>query len=233
MLNCTRIITALSAQQPKGFNMLNGVDKIEGLTEDQQKQINALAQGLTEKNTELLGKINTGKDLSNASAAELEALKLFKQGADIKLAEEGKSYQDAKQLLIDNHNAELEKLKGTNSSNEALITKLLIDDGLNKALDGVKINPALKAGAEAMLRATAKITDGKAMIGDESLSEGVTKWAQSDAGKAFCLAPDNSGGDGNGGGGGSQEKSFKEMNLTERTLLANSDPAKYEQLSKG
>ena len=56
------------------------------------------------------------------------------------------------------------------------------------------------------------------MIGDKSLSDAVNEWAASDTGKAYCLAPNNSGGDGLGGGGGGQGK---ELTLTEKAIAAN------------
>lgn len=176
--------------------MLNGIEEIEGLTPEQIEAINAKAKGLADKNAELLGKYNSTK---TAAEAELEALKQFKSNAEIKAAEDAKNWEEATRLKEEAHAKELEKLTSQNSQNSELITKLLIDDGLNKALDGVKVNPTLKAGAEAMLRSTATIVDGKAMIGEKPLSEAVTEWAGSDAGKAFCLAEQNSGGDGNGG----------------------------------
>jgi hypothetical protein len=125
-----------------------------------------------------------------------------------------------------------ERALGFEVSNKELkgnLTKLLIDGGLSDALDGVNINPLFKVGAVAMLRSTAVLTDGQAMIGDKSLSDAVTEWANSDAGKAYCLAAQNSNGDGNGGGG-SGRKSFSEMSLTERTVLANTDPNLYNQM---
>ena len=85
--------------------------------------------------------------------------------------------------------SEFRRLKVSNAdSANAQLKTLLIDNGLSAALDGVNINKDLKAGAVAMLQAGATITEGKAMIGDKSLSDAVNEWSQTDAGKAFCLA---------------------------------------------
>ena len=179
--------------------MLNGLEGIEGLTPEMQTQINKLAQGLVDKNTDLLGKISSGKEQASGTAAEMEALRLFKQSSDVKTAEDAQSYVDAKQLTADAHLAEMLKANGRGDAAEKQLKTLLIDKGLSAALDGVNINKNLKAGAVAMLQANAIITDGQAMIGDKSLSDAVSEWSATDTGKAFCLAENNSGGDGQGG----------------------------------
>lgn len=180
--------------------MLNGIDNIEGLTDEQKEAINGLGAGLVQKNAELLEKLGQQKEQGGQSAAELENLRLFKQNADQKILEEGQQYEEAKQNLIAAHSEELAKANEINASSQAQLRTLLIDSGLSAALDGVNINKDLKAGAVAMLQSGATITEGKAMIGDKSLSDAVKEWSETDAGKAFCMAPNNSGGNANGGG---------------------------------
>lgn len=198
--------------------MLDGLDKIDLTADDAMDQINALAGGLVGKNAQLLEKLADSKGASSASAAELEALKLFKQNADVKMAEDAKSYTDAKALTQTAHEEALAKLQGDADNANAQLKTLLIDNGLSAALDGVNINKNLKAGAVAMLQSGATIVDGKAMIDDESLSDAVTKWAESDTGKAFCNAPQNQGGDGIGG---NKTPAGKPLTLTEQAIEAN------------
>ena len=200
--------------------MLNGLDQIDLTSPDALEKINALAKGLSDKNAELLGKVTDKDSLSAAEVAKLKALEDFKANSEITAAKEAENWAEATRLQTEQHQKEIEDMGLVGKSDKELITKLLIDGGLSKALDGVKINPALKVGAEALLRSTAIITDGKAMIGDKSLSEAVTDWAASDAGKSYCLAPNNSGGEGSGGSGGGGQG--KEMTLTERSIAANS-----------
>ena len=218
MVKCNRFSTALSAQLPKGFNMLNGLDKIDLTSPDALEQINALAKGLADKNTELLGKVSGKDDVNASEAARVKALEDFQSNAEIKAAQDAQNWEEATRLQNEKHQKAIDDLSLTGKTDKELITKLLVEDGLNKALDGVKINPALKGGAEALLRSGAIITDGKAMIGDKSLSDAVNEWAASDTGKAYCLAPNNSGGDGLGGGGSGQGK---ELTLTEKSIAAN------------
>jgi hypothetical protein len=199
--------------------MLIGLDKLEGLTPELIEQINGLAGGLITKNAELLGKVTDKDSLSASEVAKLKGLEDFKANAEIQAAKEAENWTEATRLQTEKHKKEMEELGLVGRSDKELITKLLIDGGLSKALDGVKINPNLKLGAESLLRSTAIITDGKAMIGDKSLSDAVNEWAASDIGKAYCLAPNNSGGDGNGGAGGGGQG--KELTLTERAIAAN------------
>jgi len=179
--------------------MLNGIENIDLTAPDAMDKINALAEGLANKNQELLAKVSSKGDNSAATSAELEALRGYKTQAEIQKAKDDEKWQEALELEKKSFETQIGEFKEKNSAYEQQITKLLIDDGLNKALDGVNINPSLKAGAEAMLRSTATISDGKAMIGDKSLSDAVNEWSQTDAGKAFCLAANNSGGNANGG----------------------------------
>ena len=196
--------------------MLKGIEGIEGLTPEQVEQINGLAGGLQGKNEELLKKLATTKESGSESKAELEALKQFKSNAEVKLAEEAKSYQEAKELMSKAHQDELAKVSGENEKLNSQLKALLIDNGISTALDEVNVNPDLKAGAIAMLKGQAQLTDGKAMIGEKSLSDAINEWAASDQGKHFCLAANNSGG-GASGGNNSETANFKGKAFTDMT----------------
>lgn len=180
--------------------MLNGLEEIEGLTPEQVEAINAKAEGLINKKTELETKLSKVKAGSESSNAEIEALRQFKSNAEIKAAEDAKNWEEATRLKEEAWEKERADLQKSSSESSQTIEKLLIGDGLSRALDSVRVNPALKQGAEAILRANAKVAEGQAMIGDKSLSEAVKEWSNTDAGKAFCLAAENSNGDGNGAG---------------------------------
>lgn len=207
--------------------MLKNLENIEGLTPEQITAINGLAGGLHSKNNELLDKINAGKTNLSASESEVETLRLFKENADLLAAESAKDWDASKTLINERHTKELEKLTGESKTDKDLIRTLLIDNGLSAALDGVNINPALKDGAIAMLHNQCVISEGKAMIGDKTLSEAITEWSGSDMGKAYTLAANNSG---NGSGGGSQtptDKKMSEMTEAERTSLYHSNREQF------
>lgn len=179
--------------------MLNGAENIEGITPEILEQVNKLADGLLNKNQELLSKVSAKQENSAASEAELKALRDFKTQSEIQAAKDSEKWQEALELKEKSFNTQIEEYTQKNSALEQQVTKLLIDDGLSKALDGVNINPSLKRGAESMLRASATISDGKAMIGEKSLSDAVKEWSETDAGKPYCLASNNTGGNANGG----------------------------------
>ena len=210
--------------------MLNGLEKIEGLTPEQMEAINGLAGGLINKNGDVIGSNTVLKEqVKQLEQAALDAQRKIAEDAgntaemhrlDIEAATKNLTTAQEKALLLETSNTEL---KGN-------LTKLLIDGGLSDALDRLGVNSALKVGAVAQLRDNAILSDGKAMIGDKSLSDGVTEWAASDAGKSYFLAPANNNGDGYGGGGNGQAKGFAEMTMTEKTVLANTDLNLYNQL---
>jgi hypothetical protein len=217
--------------------MLKGIENIDLTADDAVDQINALAAGLVSKKDELkdlLAKANTEarkERIGEASAAELERLRQFEKTALRSQEEEKGNYQKALDMAQSDFTKQLESLQSQLQEKESALTKLLIDDGLNKALDGVNVNPSLKAGAEAILRSQAQLTDGKAMIGDKSLSDAVQEWAESDAGKAFCLAPNNSGGNANGGGTSySSNKKFSDYSSAELSQIRQTKPEEYQRL---
>ena len=123
--------------------MLNGLEEIDGLTPEQIEAINGKAKGILDKNAELLGKISSNSNDKSASAAELQALKQFKTNAEIKAAEDAKNWDKATKLKQEAWDKEKEDLTKSNFEGKELISKLLIGDGLSKALDSVNINPAL------------------------------------------------------------------------------------------
>lgn len=210
--------------------MLKNIESIEGLTPEQVEAINKLAGGLHNKNNELLDKVSAGKQHISASESEIETLRLFKENADLQAAESAKDWEASKQLISEKHSKEIERLTGESESDKGLIRTLLIDNGLSAALDGVNINPALKDGAIAMLHSQCAISDGKAMVGDKTLSEAIKEWSDSDIGKAYTLAANNSG---NGSGGGTQtpvNKKMADMSEAERVDLARTDKPKFNEL---
>ena len=208
MLKCTRFITALSAQQPKGFNMLTDFDKdLAGidLTADNAMELilaaaNTRSDGLSNKNTELLGKLTSNDGLSAAEKAQLTELQAFKSNSEITAAKTAEDWQKASDLQAEawaaKDKAKDERITGFEKGERTR----LITDGIRSELTGLKVNPLHSDTTAAYFESMSQVVDGKAMIGDKTQSEFIKEWALSDSGKASCLAQDNSGGDGNGGG---------------------------------
>lgn len=176
-----------------------------------KERADARASGLVSKNEELISKLGKLKDDGTASAAELEQLRQLKNTYEQQQAESQGKYQEALEIAEKRMQSELEKAQSQLSEYQQREQNYLINDGLNKALDSVNIKPELKKAAEALFKSQAVISDGKAMIGETSLSDFVSEWSQSDEGKAFVQAPHNTGGDATG----SQTPSNTNSNVTD------------------
>ena len=209
--------------------MLNGIDKIEGLTPDQLVAINGLAQGLLDKNTDLLGKVNSGKEKASGTVAELERLRILEQGLEQSKLEEAENYKGALTLKEQQYNADLEKLTNGSNEKDQLIHKLLVENGLSAELVKLNVNPDLMGLIQQGLSAAATVTDGQAMIGEKSLSEYMKEWGDTPQGKASRIAVSNSGGDAIGGNVPTGKK-MADMSGAERTALFQQNPNEFNRL---
>ena len=221
----------------KGFEEdIAGIDLPDEVKAQLIEAANKRALGLSAKNGDVIGVNSTLKaQIAKLESDALEAKRKIAEEANDS-AELARMKKEADAKVLQDIEDRAKALDDDNKKLKHNLTELLIDGGLSSALDSVRINPALKVGAVALLRADAVLADGKAMIGDKSLSDAVKEWAKSDAGKSYCLAASNNNGDGLGGGGdGNGSKKFSEMTMTEKTVLLNTDPTLYHQLnnSKG
>jgi len=230
VVNCTRNITALSASQPQGFNMLNGLDTIEGLTAEQIEAVNALATGLINKKEQLEEKLTKVKGSVNKHEGASEELRVLKASMERTKLEEKESYQGALTLQEQEYKASLEKLTNGSNEKDQLIHKLLVDNGLSAELVKLNVNKDLMPLIQQGFSAQATITEGKAMIGEQSLSDFMKEWGETPQGKASRIAQNNSGGDGQGGGNLPTGKKMTEMTGAERTALFQQDPVEFNRL---
>ncbi len=179
-----------------------------GLSAEQLAAINSAYDngitGLQNKNSELLGKLKKTKEEGSEVGAELESLRQFRQQAEQNQEAAKGNYEEALKLAKTNYAKELEKLQQEKQSLTGNLEKILIDNGLSSALDSVKVKPEFKNAVTAMLRQTVQIKEGAAVVGDASLTDHISSWAQSDEGKAFISATNNSGGNAGGGSVNSQ-----------------------------
>ena len=199
--------------------MLNGLDKIEGLTPELIEQINGLAGGLISKNTELLSKVSTKDELTAAERSKLTALELSEANSQIEKAKAASDWAEADRLKDVANNTRFEALTAENQTYKQGEEGRLITDGISAQFNELKVNPLHSAGYLGMFKAQSKVVDGQAMIGDKTQSEYIAAWALTDSGKAAIIAPENNGGDGLGGAGGAGQG--KALTLTERSIAAN------------
>lgn len=167
---------------------------------DIQSQLDELAatnEALQKKNRELLG--------------ELKAAKAKAKGVEID-PEEYAGLQSEIETLRDHlaktekmSKGEIEKFQKALAEKDGAIQNYLIDNGLADAMLKANVRTEMMPAVKAMLRQQTSIkADGSeylALMGEKPLAEAVIEWAQSEAGKPFVVAPDNSGGGAAGGAG--------------------------------
>ena len=163
---------------------------------------NGRAGGLVTKNQELLDKIKGIGSENGATSEKMKELVAYHAAAELEKEELGKNYDAAKGLYIQNHEkaliAEQDKSKGLHSQ----LHELLVTNGVSAELVALDVSKDLMPMVQTAIASAATIVDGKAMIGSQSLSEYMKEWAETPAGKAARVAPNNSGTGSNGGGDG-------------------------------
>lgn len=209
--------------------MLNGLDELD-LTDDQKTAVNKLTTGLINKKTELEEKLSKAKGSLSAEESAQEKLSMLEANLERERLESKENYQGALELAKQEGNAALEKLTNSNGEKDQLIHKLLVENGLTAELVKLNVNPDLMALIQQGLSAAATVADGKAMIGEQSLSDYMKEWAETPQGKASILAKANAGGDASGGNVSSQGKQMKDMTGAERTALFHQNPTEFNRL---
>lgn len=210
--------------------MLNGLESIEGLTPEQVEAINGLAGGLIDKKSELELKLNKNKAKFGENEGELTRLRLIEQDLERSKLEDKQNYQGALTLKEQQYNADIEKMTNGMTEKDQLIHKLVVENGLTAELVALKVDPDLMGLIQQGLSLTASVVDGKAMIGEQSLSDYMKEWAETPQGKASRRAAANSGGDGLGGSQTPTNKKMVDMSGAERTALFHSNPTEFNRL---
>jgi hypothetical protein len=200
--------------------MLNGIEEIEGLTPEQIEAINQKAEGILSKNNELLDKLSKTKQGQEASTSELEALRQFKENAEIKMAEDSQNWEESRRLIEEKYQRELESTKSEAEKNAEMVRKLVVDNSVTSELVKLQVNPDLLDMVAQQISTQAQVVDGKAMINDKSLSEYLQEWKDTPQGKAARLAAENSGIGSNGGSSNPAKidlnKPYSQMTLAEQ-----------------
>ena len=180
-------------------------------------------EALSAKNKELLGEVKT--------------LKAKAKGADIDPVEHA-ALQNQVEDLTDKLNksektskVETEKLTRSLAEKDGALNKYLIDAGLTDALAKAGVSPPMLDAVKALHQSKASINakDGayEALIDGKPLAEFVTSWAQSDQGKHFVTAQQNSGGGAQGGGGKSNAKTMTRTEYDNRAIAGDQSLAGF------
>ena len=179
---------------------LSGIDlTAENAVELILKAANERSDGLSNKNTELLtknAKLNNHSTNEQASSEELAALKATIE--QDRLTAKG-NYDEALKLKETGFSKTVEELTTKVQAFEAKDRESTVDLAIAEQLKEIRINPLHQDAATGLFKGKTSLVDGKAMIGDQSLSDAIKEWSETDSGKASRLAPDNTGGNANGG----------------------------------
>lgn len=172
---------------------------------------------LLAKNRELLGEVKT--------------LKVKAKGAEIDPGEHAELQQQVQDLTEKLGKAEkaskseIEKLTKSLNEKDGALNKHLVDAGLTAALVKAGVQAPMMDAVKALLqgKTSIKAENGvyEALIDGKPLAEAVTTWAQSDQGKHFVTAPQNSGGGSQGGGGKGAAKTMTRAEFDQKTAAAD------------
>lgn len=157
--------------------------------------------------------------------------------------EEEKARKDKDFETIENgYKDKLSRAEGETYLWKSRYENLVIDRGIEEALDAAKVNPALKKAAVALLKSDHPpdpiSEDGKATIDGKPIGEFIAAWTKTDTGKAFVLNGNSgggAGGGGNGGGGGGDVNPWKPgatFNLTQQGKLLRDNPELAARLKR-
>ena len=167
-------------------------------TNDLQMQIDELAaanEALQKKNRQLLGEAKAAKARAKGVEIDPEEYTALQQELDM--------LRDTLDKTQKMSAGEMDKLQKALSEKDGAIQSYLIENGLADAMLKANVRPEMMPAVKAMLKQQTSIradgTEYQALMGERPLSEAVIEWAQSDAGKPFVAAPDNSGGGAAGG----------------------------------
>lgn len=197
--------------------MLNGLDKIEGLTPEQIEAINGIAGGLISKKTELEEKLSKTKSMANENQSAVEKLAALEALQEQKELEAKQNYDQALSLNADKYTKQINELSEKVGLFEQKERNMLIGTSLSEALTEARVNPLHSEYVSSYFKQQAQLVEGKVLIGDKPLSEAIKEWSETDQGKAVRLAPENT----NGNSNGSSNVSGSGKNMTDAEKRAD------------
>ena len=178
--------------------------------------------GLTSKRDELLKEVKDLKKKISQGAADPQAMERLQEQLDEANAKLETANADLKKASKDR-----DKNKADFDNESAYSKKLLVDNGLTSALTSANVAKQFVPAVTAMFAGKVEVKtengERKLFIGDKPLGEAITAFAQSDEGKHFIGAGNNTGGNANGGAGGNAKSinraTFDAMGHAERSAF--------------
>lgn len=206
------------------------------MTEEEMKaqieKLTASVQKLQDKNEELLTEAKTAKAKArDAEQAKEEAAEEARKKAEEAAAASGDIDALRKQLEA-KHAKEIEKLTGERDGFKGQLNKLVIDGGIDAALDAAGMAPGYKRMLRRDFAAEheIEIRDGQAFVGGDPLSDVVKKWTETDEVSGLKAASQASG-SGAPGGGKQSSGSLAEMDGAARLEMLRKNPEQFRRIA--
>lgn len=193
-------------------------------------------QALADAHERLKKDAKADRDALAAAKREKEEAEAAAEAAKAEAAAKSGDIEAVKAQLEAKHARELKAVTDRAEKAEGQVRKLVVDNGLDAALDAAGVSPALKKAAKALLREGVELKDENgdpvALMGGVALTDAIKAWSATDEGKHFVTLG-NSGGGAPGGGSGSAVKNpwkADQHNLTEQDRIEANDPALASRL---
>lgn len=177
-----------------------GKDAIQAIVDEQ-------VDGLKKKRDELLGDKKTLKDQMKAMQDQIDAINADKEKVEQEAAAKSGDINKVREQLEAKHKKDLEKIIAERDTYKNQLQSEIVDKGLTQALIKAKVKPDVMEAVVDHIKTKFKgeivEKDGKplAQFDGKTVEEFVAGWTQTDIGKNFVAADNNTGGGSNGANG--------------------------------
>jgi len=191
-------------------------------------ELSGEVEALKTKNADLIKEKRELQKTATITPEQLAAVEADRDELRTKLTAAEKAAKDA--------TTRADKAEKAVETEKAALHNLVAKDGLKSELikGGVTDPDFLDMALAKLLPGVSVAIEGDtrvAKFGDKDVAAHIAEYLATDAGKKIVAAPGNGGG-GAPGGAGSGGKAWKDMTMTEQTLLAKSNPTEAMGLAK-
>lgn len=201
------------------------------MSDDNNTDLEARLAALEAKNAELLGELKAERNKRReADAKATEAEEAARAKAEEAAAASGDV--DALRAQLEAKSAKaIEAERKAREAAEGQLHKLVIEGGIDRALDEAGMAPAYKRMLRRDFAAEhqIEIRDGQAYANGEPLADVVKTWTATEN-VAGLKAASQAAGSGAPGGGKQHGRTLAEMSEAERTEMAKQNPQQFRQL---
>ena len=199
--------------------------------DDKKSDLEKRLEALEAKNAELLSEVKAERQKRrDAEAAKAEADEEARKKAE-EAAEKAGDIETLKRQWEAQKAKEIDKLTKERDDATGQLQRLVVEGGIDAALDAAGMAPAYKRMLRRDFAAEHQIDirDGQAFVGGEALADVVKKWTEQEAVSGLKAAGHGSG-SGAPGGGKAAGKTLADMSEADRLQLARENPERFRQL---